>query len=112
MVTVKGQIDMTASVVPSWPYPVPATRAQAQLNYIGPDCCNFVTVRSDQDYPTTGSFLAHVGSSYKIFGKYYIHTGTFAHNDFADLGSVDASARYFLWVDTPGAGYALSLIHI
>jgi len=105
LVTVNGKIDMISTVVPSAAYPTPYTRAQAQLNWGGPDAYNFVTVRSDQSYPTTGSFQAVVGGSYTIYGKYMISTGTSAHNG-VDVGSVEANAHYYLWMDNPAASYA------
>lgn len=102
-VTLMGSVELSAQVSPSLAYPSPHTRAQASLNFGGPSCCSIADTRTDTVTSATGSFQAVVGGSYQVFGSLIAHTGTNAF--VADTGSVEASARYYLWTSTPGAGY-------
>ena len=111
-VTLHMELDMTAAVMPSIWAPSPYTRAQASLNYGGPDgpAHVFTSTQSGSSLYSSANLTQAVGQTLALWGNLLMFTDT-SWALGPDSGSVAASAVWRIAILEPDAAYSTASGH-
>ena len=106
------RVDLDALVMASAFAPAPYTRAQAGLTYGGRDGPGmaFASTQDGFSLSNSGSRVQVVGQTFVLYGRLLAFSDT-SWQVGPDAGSVNASARYFVDILTPGASYTTASGH-